>query len=296
MKILQGGCPKCGNFWLYKILQQILKKSGTGQESFISKHPIFPLAKQWDLNYPEQAEIDVIDISDLQTSYRISSIFRMPIADLQEYFSKTNHVWTHSPICKKSAEIFKFFDKKVYIMRDPRDRAISAAKYYCSDYMFKYYPQEIKDPEEFLRKNFRKLMEEWVWHVYDHLKFSEQYNIHLVSYEGFLLNFSEELSKLLEYLGIELSEEEKMFIEKEVHFSSLKKHNPKHLKKGGSGYWKEILSKEQKEMALDIAGPLINFLNYPVSDEQKMTPERNFTGNFDQLKNGIIESQKILFE
>src|SRR5699024_12605041 len=53
------------------------------------QQPIYQLAKNWDLNYPEQAQIDMIDITDLQTSYRISSIYRMPIDNMKEYISKT---------------------------------------------------------------------------------------------------------------------------------------------------------------------------------------------------------------
>ena len=149
MKILQGGVPKCGNFWLYQIIQQLLTRTGYDTTSFIRTQPIYELAKTWDLNYPSQASIDVLDVTDLQYSYRISSIFRMPIEDISAYVSRTNHVWTHSPICKRSGELLNLFDNKVYIVRDPRDRAISAAKYYTSDYMLKYYPQPEKNPERY---------------------------------------------------------------------------------------------------------------------------------------------------
>src|SRR5690606_35818966 len=207
MKILQGGAPKCGNFWLYQILQETLKAAGHDASSFIQKQPIYQLAKHWDLNYPSQAGIDVIDITDLQTSYRISSIYRMPLLSMEEYLSQTSHVWTHSPVCKRSEEIFDQFDRKVYIIRDPRDRAISAARYYCSDYMLKYYPQPETDPQKLLDRNFESLMREWLWHVFDHLRLSRRNNIHIVFYEDLLTNFSEEYTALLEYLEIELPEE-----------------------------------------------------------------------------------------
>src|SRR5690554_1785514 len=164
MKILQSGVPKCGNFWLYQIIQKTLQRAGRPSFSYIEGHPIYELAKTWDLNFPDQAKIDVLEITDLQLSYRISSIFRMPIADFPEYLSKTNHVWTHSPVCKRSGDVFRQMDKIIYIIRDPRDRAISAARYYCSDYMLKYFPQEEGDLTQFLSKNFDRLMEEWVWH------------------------------------------------------------------------------------------------------------------------------------
>ncbi|WP_018478835.1 sulfotransferase domain-containing protein [Pontibacter roseus] len=297
MKLLQGGAPKCGNFWLYQILQQMLQKAGVDTTSFIQKQPIYELAKTWDLNYPSQASIDVLDVTDLQYSYRISSIFRMPVEDIAQYVAQTNHVWTHSPICKRSPELFSLFDKKVYILRDPRDRAISAARYYTSDYMLKYYPQEEKDAARYLQRHFDDLMLEWVWHVYDHLRLSRKQGIHIAYYEGFLLDFQQELNRLLDYLGIALSDSERAELEEAMHFSTLKKSNPKHLKKGQSGYWMDQLTAEQVERAEVIAGPLIRFLGYPSEPGQPMTyspmpPHQDF----ELLKQEVIASQQPLYQ
>ncbi|WP_026464317.1 sulfotransferase domain-containing protein [Adhaeribacter aquaticus] len=297
MHILQGGVPKCGNFWLYQIIQQILSRSGHNTTTFIQQQPIYNLAREWDLNYPSQAGIDVLEITDLQYSYRISSIFRMPVLNLAEYIMQTPHVWTHSPVCKKSDEVFNLFDKKVYIIRDPRDRAISAAKYYTSEYMLKYYPQPETDPDKFLQKNFENLMHEWVWHVYDHLRLSQTYNIHITFYEAFLADFQGELTRLLTYLGIELGPEQKAELAEAMHFSALKKQNPKHLKKGESYYWKNGLTKEQQEKAAIMAGPLLQYLNYPleeISGLPAFTPVA--ASYFEELKEQIITSQLPLYQ
>ena len=296
MKILQGGAPKCGNFWLYQIIQQILTRTGHDTTTFIQQHPIQELARTWDLNYPSQSSIDVLEVTDMQYSYRISSIFRMPIEDMQAYLSKTNHVWTHSPICKRSGELLDLFDRKVYIVRDPRDRAISAAKYYCSDYMLKYYPQEEKDSQRFLQKNFEKLMQEWVWHVFDHLRLRERYNIHIAFYEGFLLDFQQELGRLLDYLEVELSQSQRDELQEAMSFATLKSKNPKHLKKGTSGYWMDQLTDEQIEKADVIAGPLIRYLRYPEQKGQPMTFSPDLPHqDFELLKQEIIASQEVLY-
>lgn len=97
MKLLQIGAPKSGNIWLYKILKEILDRNGQRALSFIEQQPNCDLAKSWDLNYPKQGQIDMIDFSDLQTSYRISSIYRMPIEHMADYVSQTDQVWSHSP-------------------------------------------------------------------------------------------------------------------------------------------------------------------------------------------------------
>ncbi|WP_017730811.1 sulfotransferase domain-containing protein [Nafulsella turpanensis] len=297
MKILQGGVPKCGNFWLYQIIQQVLKRSGRDAPSFIEKQPIFSLAKEWDLNFPEQARIDVLEITDLQDRYRISSVFNMPIDSIEDYVAKTRHVWTHSPVCKRSGEVFSLFDKKVYIIRDPRDRALSAAKYYCSPYMLKYFPQEETEPQRFLEKNFDKLMQEWVWHVWDHLRLAKGHNIHITFFEGFKMDFPQELERLLNYLCIELSEAQKKELEEAVSFKTLQKKNPKHLRKGSSGYWMEQLSDEQLEKANIIAGPLLRYLHYPEDRNQPMGfsyPSQK--EDFEKLRQEIIQSQQLLYQ
>lgn len=253
------------------------------------------MAKTWDLNFPDQAKIDVLEITDLQLSYRISSIFKMPIVDFEDYLSNTDHIWTHSPVCKRSGEVFRHMDKIIYIIRDPRDRAISAAKYYCSDYMLKYFPQEERDPARFLAKNFDRLMEEWVWHVWDHLRLSKKYNIHITFYENWLEDFQYQLQSLLDYLGLELNHDDKAGLEEDLSFATLQKNNPKHLQKGSAGYWMDVLTEEQASRAETIAGPLMDFLQYrleglPAFNKEDADPEL-----FMEIKRQLILNQKVLY-
>lgn len=294
MTILQSGAPKCGNFWLYQIIQKSLKRAGKPADSHIEQHPIYELAKNWDLNFPDQAKIDVLDITDLQLSYRISSIFKMPVTNLSDYISRTYHVWTHSPICKRSGEVFRHMDKIVYIIRDPRDRAISAARYYCSDYMLKYFPQEETDASKFLFKHFDHLLNEWVWHVWDHLRLSKKHNIHVTFYENWLDNFQEELQALLDYLELPLDSEVKAALGEELRFDSLKKENPKHLRQGSAGYWVDVLNEEQVARAETIAGPLMDFLHYgldsPKFDKSQSNPEL-----FEAIKEQLILNRQVLY-
>lgn len=297
MKILQIGYPKSGNFWLYQILQQLLETTGHNTKSYIQQHPIHALAKTWELNFPNQADIDVIDITDLQTTYRISSIFKMPVENMEAYLQKTNHVWTHSPVCKSSEKIFSAFDKKVYIIRDPRDVLLSASRYFCSDYMLKYFPQEETEPQAFLEKNFEELLRQWVWHVWDHLRLQEKSNIHICYFEGFLNDFQHELALLLDYLQLELNFQERKKLEEAVSFSQLQKENPKHLKKGSHGQWTEGLTAGQKEKAEIITGPLLDYLGYGREPmEEKFNFRRSFSPeDAEKLKKEIIASQEILF-
>ena len=292
MKILQIGAPKSGNLWLYNILKEILTIKGGTIPSYIQQQPIYQIAKNWELNYPEQASIDVIDITDLQTTYRISSIYKMPVDNFSAYISKTQQVWTHSPICKASRNIFKHFDKKIYIIRDPRDRAVSAAGYFCSEYMLKYYPQPEKDPKVYLQKHFEDLMHEWIWHVFDHLKYCKEHNLQIVFYESLLENFQLELENILNYLEIQLGAKKRYALQTKLSFSAMKKTHPKHLVKGRSGYWQEQLSDEQQEKAIRMTAPLLNLLGYNNPDQ--WNPSAPFDADFNKLKEELIASNKNL--
>jgi len=295
MRILQIGAPKSGNFWLYKIVEGILIRSDQYKPNFIEQQPIYQLAKTWELNYPEQAQIDMIDITDLQTSYRISSIFRMPIDSMEDYVSKTGHVWTHSPICKASNEVFRYFDKKIYIIRDPRDRAISSANYHCSPYMLQYFPQPIKDPEDYLNIHFDRLIIDWVWHVFDHLKYSREMDFLLLYYESFLFDFQRELSRLLNYLEVELPVTDQQDLEREMSFSSMKKQNPNHLKRGVFGYWRTQLALEQRDKAKMIAGPLLDRLKYDdLENTGKFNPPHSFGDEIEDLRQELLVAQQTL--
>ncbi len=96
MSVLQIGMERSGNYWLYNILQNIIKYSHSDNNSLIQNHPIHSYAKSWELSYPNQADIDVLDIEPLNNYFRISSIFRMPIENIEDYIKECSHVWSYS--------------------------------------------------------------------------------------------------------------------------------------------------------------------------------------------------------
>ena len=152
LRILQSGMEKSGNYWLWKIIQSVLTDAGMSTQTFIETQPIHALAKTWELSFTEQADIDVIDIEETGLFYRISSVFRMPLlaVDVDAYLSQASHVWTHSFYCARSDEIFPKFDKVVYIVRDPRDVALSMNRFQFTPYMQTYNPGPFASPEDHL--------------------------------------------------------------------------------------------------------------------------------------------------
>lgn len=266
--ILQAGIAKSGNFWLYRILQDIIHYAGLPQRSFIQQQPIYAIAQTWPLSTEEQAGVDVMDIEPHGCFYRISSVFRMPIDDLDAYIAQCSHVWTHSAFCAFSNEVLPKFDKVVYIIRDPRDVAISMSRFIFTDYMRRYNPHGERDPDTFLDKTLALRMKVWAEHVGGYLKARERLNIHVVFYERLRHDFEAELQHLLAYLGIALGEEDIARIRQDVDFAAMHSANPQHVRKGEAGQWRQVLSQRQQRRARRVAGPMLRLLGYPLRAEE----------------------------
>src|SRR5690606_26241830 len=112
--------------------------------------------------------------------------------------------------------------------------------------------------------------------------------------ENWLGDFQQELRQLLDYLGLELDAKDMSVLEEELAFATLKKRNPDHLKKGTSGYWKDVLTKEQISRTDIIAGPLMDFLNYTTASNPSFIP-KDEPEVFEELKQQLIQSQKALY-
>lgn len=266
VRVLQAGLAKSGNYWVYNILKQCLQQAGLPHSSFIQQQPIHRVAQNWELSYDEQADIDVLDITDKGCFYRISSIFRHPITDLDAYLQDTTHVWSHSAFCNACRRVFSKFDKAVYIVRDPRDAALSHARFMLTPYMKTYYPNDIESKQEYLEKRLEGKLRRWMQHVGPYVAHAEELDLHVVFYERFLLDFDNELDRLLEYLGISLDEDERRAVQEAVTFQSMKEQDPEHVQQGKAGKWCEQMTSAQKRRSEAVAGPLMEKLGYPLQD------------------------------
>jgi aryl sulfotransferase len=264
IRVLQVGLAKSGNYWVYSILKQCLQQAGLPHTSFIQQQPIHGIAQSWDLSYEEQADIDVLDITNSGCFYCISSIFRHPVTDLDAYLQDTTHVWTHSRFCDACREVFSKFDKVVHIIRDPRDAALSHARFMLTPYMKTYYPNDIESKQEYLETRLESKLRRWVEHVAPYLARADELDMHVVFYERFLLNFASELDRLLEYLDLSLDTEDRRAVEEAVTFQSMKEKDPEHVQKGKAAKWRDQMSDEQKQRSRKITGPLLEKLDYPL--------------------------------
>ncbi|UZH54202.1 sulfotransferase domain-containing protein [Salinimicrobium tongyeongense] len=265
MNILQVSAPKSGSFWLNTILKKSLEKTGEEISYFIKSRPEYARLKQEKLSFEDQAGTDMLDIEDKGVFFRVSSLLKEPVPNLQAYSQKASLAWTHSTWCQKTATVFALFDRKVCMVRDPRDTALSAAKFAFTPYMQKHYPSPYESVEDFFSAEYERLLEQWVWFYGNYLLHSKELDLHFVFYENLLKSFPKEYDSLLKYLGLQLEENEKKAVASEVSFSSMKEDNPRHLHKGKSRKWVKQLSIDRLEKAAIKAGPLMRIFGYPLS-------------------------------
>ncbi len=268
MHILQVGAAKTGNFWLYRILQELSSLAGWEKRSFIQQHPIHELAKHWQLSNEDQAYLDSIFITPNGCFFKISSIFRMPIDDFDEYLSMSSIVRSHSRFCSQTTSVIAKFDKTVYLIRDPRDMIISFAKFAFTPYYKRNYPHSYENSEEFIEKKVEQKIWGWTQHLSGYLNHMDDLKIHVVFYERLKQDFTKEIMSLAEYLDLELTAEQINRIAETTSVEAMQSKNPHHVREGKTGGWKSTLSPRQKRRALLSAGPLLRLLNYPLSADE----------------------------
>lgn len=260
---------------MYKIIQASIDIAGIQQKSFIQHHPVYPLAKEWELSYPEQADINMMDILYPACFFRISSIFRKRIENVQEYIDSNTHIWSHSDFCATSNQVFPMVDKIVYIIRDPRDVVLSKADFAFTPYMKKHYPTWHSSPAEYLEAESENIAGAWKSHVEGYLEQAGRHNIMILFYERLKQDFEQELILLLDYLGFSFSENERNRIARKTSTNRMRKESPQHVRKASHYKWIENMPAEITARITAVTKPVLKELGYPLDREKTHLPEWN---------------------
>jgi len=298
MKTLQIGKAKSGNYWLYKIFQYLYESQGIEQKSYIKQHPIYVEAKEWKLSHSDQASLDVIDIVPDGIYFRIADKYREIISNLDSYLNQCTHAWTHSMYCDQMENEYQKFDKLVYIIRDPRDVVLSMARFAFTSYVIERGTHNEKNQSEFIKNRLYGSTISWVHHVGSYLKRRDDLNIHFIFYERLLYDFKSEINRLNDYLGFVLTSKQMNHLQEVVSLSSMKDKNPNHVQKGKAYGWIDILSLQQKEQIIRIAGPMLDILNYPTGNQSNSLriPYLDSRINISDIDNAIQMSRGRLLD
>ena len=114
-------------------------------------------------------------------------------------------------------------------------------------------------------------------------------------YERLLADFDSELLKLLGYLEISLSEDDRQRIKEETSFQTMRRESPNHVQKGKSSGWTAALTESQKVMTQRTAGKMLKLLNYRLAegdDVDSVLPELPDSINPSEIDEAVACSRR----
>lgn len=266
MRVLQAGLAKSGNYWLYSIIRRLQEAAGRSPRGWIVRHPIQAEARRWNLSFGGQHLIDVLDIEADGLYGRISSRFRERIENEEEYFSKVAHVWTHSEVTERTGEVLDRFDRIVYVLRDPRDVAVSMSRFLFTPYMRKFYPHRWPSPTVYLVATLGRRASMWRRHVSGYLSKVRAHSIHVVAYEAMRVHPVREIARLAAYLDVDITEEEIHRIAKGTSLPVMRRsQRGSHVRRGEVFGWRDVVGRAQNLRVLLHAAELMDALGYPLT-------------------------------
>ena len=295
MKILQSGVAKSGNYWLWKILDETLKYSNNEVKKFVTSTEEYKdILNSKKLSNIDQISTDVIDVDITGFYWRISSYHKQKIVNIKDYIDKSTHVWTHSEYCNQFKKIENKFDKIIYIIRDPRDVAISMANFAFTDYVQEAYPHFEEDVSSYIDNRIKWQTMTWNKHVSGWLS-NQPDNMYVIFYENLKSNFDYEFRLLLDFLEINIEENTIEHIKKKVSIDSMKKDSPGHVRKGVKGGWIKFLSDEQLKKANSSCIHLLEILNYQLDRNEENNLMPSYHKNDHRVFNVYKKSNVSIF-
>jgi aryl sulfotransferase len=262
MTILQAGFPKSGNYWVYRIIREGFELSGKEYKTVIRQHSLRDSAKGFLTSFPEQSEIDVLDIDTTGVNLRIGFRHRSRVTDFDAYLRNTGHVWTHSPILDGCLDVFGKFERIVYIVRDPRDIMVSMSHFAFSPYILSEDPHGEPDPATYRNHRAEDLARDWARHVLSFLANREHLPMYILFYERLKDDFRTEVKKLFDFLSISTKMGAIESIHESTALQKMKAEAPDHVRKGKAGQWSESLSASEMNVILEVASPVMRLFGY----------------------------------
>lgn len=263
LPVLQISYVKSGSFFLWQTLEALLGAAGA-RRSFVREHPIQQHRKAWPEFSIEQFDIDQILVQDDAVSWQIETQHVEPIDDIAGYCAATSHVWTHSPLCERSWEVYPRFGRRCYIVRDPRDALVSMAHFVQTPFMRRYHPHPAESPEEYVASELTPFLEQWCRHVDEHRRAAGALDIEFLHYERMTQDLRAAVRHLADWLDLGLDSDALATVADSVSLGKMRQHNPQHVRRGGSGGYRALLSTAQQKRAHVIVAPTMRDVGYDV--------------------------------
>jgi aryl sulfotransferase len=261
--VLHASFVKSGSYFLWQTLDALFRACGE-KRSYVQRHPIQRLRGTWPDFSIDQFDIDQILVQDDGVHWQIETQHIEPIHDLDAYLAACSHVWTHSFLCVRSWEVYSRFARVCYIVRDPRDALASMAHFVMTPFMRRYHPHSAQSPADYVAAELDSFLGDWCRHAGDHWHARRALGIEFLHYERMVHDLPAALRGLADWLGLPLGESASHAIAGQLGVETMRQRNPQHVRKGGSGGFRELLSQSQQERALAICGPTMRLVGYDV--------------------------------
>lgn len=267
--------PKSGNTWLRAVLDEIKERTGTFRLRPGFSVPIMSLRRHFD----ELMGVDSADFSD-EEIYQVQADYCRALA----VASDVSRIWkVHDSFLPRREDVEPPFPREalaavVYIVRDPRDIAVS-----FSNHLGKTVNRviDVMEDEKFclagsgdaLNPQLPQFLSSWSNHVESWLNASG-IKLHLMRYEDMISNPIDTFAGAITFLGIEFDSAKLLQALNACHFEVLQSleieegfgERPlgveKFFRRGVAGGWRDSLSENQAERIVAVHGRVMRRLGY----------------------------------
>ncbi len=261
--VLHISYVKSGSYFLWQAFDSLFRAAGQ-KRSFVQTHPIQCLRDSWPDFSIDQFDIDQILVQDEAVYWQVEMQHVEAIDDLDQYLAQCSHVWTHSFLCERSWEAYPRFPRVCYIVRDPRDALVSMAHFTQTPFMRRYHPHAAASPADYVAAELDTFLGDWCRHAGDHWRARRALDIEFLHYERMVQDLPIALRRLANWCALPLDDGAIARVVPSLGIDAMRAKNPQHVRKGGSGGFRELLTPPQQERALAICAPTMRDLGYDV--------------------------------
>ncbi|MEM8489816.1 MAG: sulfotransferase [Pseudomonadota bacterium] len=166
--------------------------------------------------------------------------------------------------------------RKIAIVRDARDVAVSASKY-------QQLMVTLDVPWKEEKERYEKRLTGWSRRIRLLMKYQKAYGLIVLRYEDLKADFAGVTGRLFEQLGLHVSEALLNDVERKTSFETVSggrepgKEATHQIRKGVVGDWRSVFSEQDSQLAWELAGAELAYLGYTPSGELKAPPKQFLT-------------------
>lgn len=264
MNIGLCGVEKSGNYYLYRILRQILEQTGR-YSSFSEYYKIWhalDLTSSVAKTFPEITDLDEVRF-DADGVLLVNSHHKASarLFDIDDFDRRAKLIWCHQPPDQHFFSNLKSDRVWFYIVRDGKAVVNSWIHYATSARMLARHPSyRVTDPKELYAdlSYFKNSVHRWTDHVASYLGLRDQFV--LIEYNKLLEDSRSEIHRMITHLGVSENGIDLEAIIDATSFQSIRKHAPNHARKAKKNDYRSFFTEQHHEIYCEITADITGTL------------------------------------